>query len=188
MALALLLCFTSATVRPCEAPCGREEGELTCGSLNRSLSCEELSGIGCSCIGCCRVALELRSMASLHAHQAMRVRLSELQAEVDEQKAKAEAQAAKAVAKTAELSGQLEAIEASKEAETASLSAQLYEMKVRTEPHSPRLSSKPNPSPSPSPSLHIQTQTQTEPLILGRRRHHAWRRWHAWQRLKLRQA
>ena len=52
----------------------------------------------------------------------MPVRLSELQAEVDEQKAK-----------TAELSGQLDAMEAANEAETALLSAQLYEMKVSTE-------------------------------------------------------
>ena len=51
--LLLLLCSSITAIDPCVGPCRK----LNCGSLNESFTCEELSGLGCNCIGCCRVTL-----------------------------------------------------------------------------------------------------------------------------------
>ena len=51
----LLLLYSSAIASdPCVGPCGRK---LNCGSLNESFTCDELSGLGCNCVGCCRTTL-----------------------------------------------------------------------------------------------------------------------------------
>ena len=79
MAMGLLFLFASATAAgPCEGPC---KNQLNCGSLNRSLSCEELLVVGCSCFGCCWQALDPRSKISSHIpHQALRTSLATRQA------------------------------------------------------------------------------------------------------------
>ena len=44
-----LLAAAAAAKNPCELECRRH----TCSSLNHSLSCEELSGLGCDCVSRC---------------------------------------------------------------------------------------------------------------------------------------
>ena len=51
--LLLLLCGSITAIDPCVGLCRK----LNCGSLNESFTCDELSGLGCNCIGCCRVTL-----------------------------------------------------------------------------------------------------------------------------------
>jgi len=46
----------------CLAPCRK----LTCGVLSAALTCPELSGIGCNCIGCCLNSTATQMPPSLH--------------------------------------------------------------------------------------------------------------------------
>ena len=52
-ALLARLAVLAAAQNPCALECRRQ----TCSSLNHSFSCEELSGFGCDCAGCCADAL-----------------------------------------------------------------------------------------------------------------------------------
>ena len=54
LAVSLVCAGTAIASDTCRRPCGRQ---LTCGALNKSFACDELSGMGCTCAGCCLVAL-----------------------------------------------------------------------------------------------------------------------------------